>query len=220
MPEQPADELDELRSFGQALGGEPRRVGDPSPRPVVSDRGRSAAARGRARCRRSRVDAPVVSLESRRRSRVLWMVGAAAALLIAVAAGVVLTTSSDEGTVLASTELERLGDTGQGSAKIVDRNGSLQLRLDTTDVEPTDGFTEVWLINAGVTELISLGPIRSDGTYDLPAGLDPVGLPDRRRLVRAARRQPAALRRQCPAGTVHLLTARPASPPISAVTLR
>ena len=105
------------------------------------------------------------------------MVGAAAALLIAVAAGAVMTRSTDEGTVLATTELERLGDTGQGSAKIVDRNGSLQLRLDATDVEPTDGFTEVWLINAGVTELISLGPIRSDGTYDLPAGLDPVAFP-------------------------------------------
>ena len=36
---------------------------------------------------------------------------------------------------------------------------------------------EVWMINPDVTQLISLGPIRSDGIYDLPAGLDPAAFP-------------------------------------------
>ena len=54
---------------------------------------------------------------------------------------------------------------------------SLQLRLATTGIESTDGFTEVWLINPDVTELISLGPIRTDGVYDLPPGLDPTAFP-------------------------------------------
>ena len=87
------------------------------------------------------------------------------------------TRQSGDVTVLSSTELELLGDAGQGSAEIVDHDGSLQLRLATTGIEPTDGFTEVWLINPDVTELISLGPIRTDGVYDLPTGLDPAAFP-------------------------------------------
>ncbi len=176
MPEQPADELEELRSLGQTLRTDPV-VWETPPPDLWSRIAAEAFPPADERDAPADDSARVVSLESRRRPRMLWMVGAAAALLIAVAARVVMTRSSDDGTVLASTELERLGDTGQGSATIVDRNGSLQLRLDATDVEPTDGFTEVWLINAGVTELISLGPIRSDGTYDLPAGLDPAAFP-------------------------------------------
>ena len=190
MPEQrPPDELDELRSFGRSVGVErvdwetpppdlwSRIDAETRPRPVDAGAGPSTVD---AESGPSTLDAgaPVVSLESRRRSSpVRWVLGAAAALLLAVTAGVVWTRSSDDVTVLASTELERLGDTGQGSAEIVDRDGSLQLRLVTTDVEPDDGFTEVWLINADVSELISLGPIRSDGDYDLPAGLDPAAFP-------------------------------------------
>jgi hypothetical protein len=176
MPEQPADELDELRGLGLTVGVE--RVEWETPPPDLWSRIAAEALPPAAESDAPvAVEAPVVSLESRRRPRLVWLIGAAAALLIAVAAGVVITRSSDEGTVLASTELEPLGESGQGSATIVDRDGSLQLRLDATDVEPTEGFTEVWLINTGVTELISLGPIRSDGTYDLPAGLDPVAFP-------------------------------------------
>ena len=41
------------------------------------------------------------------------------------------------------------------------------------DVDADDGFLEVWLIDPAVERLVSLGPLRSDGRYDLPAGLDP-----------------------------------------------
>jgi anti-sigma-K factor RskA len=123
------------------------------------------------------VTAPVVSLDEHRRSRGWWLVGAAAAIIVAMVGVTIWVRQADDATVLASTELEPLGAAGQGSAEVVDRNGSLQLRLVTDGVEATDGFTEVWLINPDVTELISLGPIRSDGTYDLPAGLDPQAFP-------------------------------------------
>jgi Anti-sigma-K factor rskA len=182
MPEQqPADELDELRSLGRSVGVE--RVEWETPPPDLWSRIEAETRPGTVEAatlpRPVEAEAPVVSIESRRRTPpVRWVVGAAAVLLVAVAAGAVWTRSaSDDVTVLASTELERLGDTGQGSAEIVDRNGALQLRLVASDVEPSDGFTEVWLINPDVTELISLGPIRSDGDYDLPAGLDPAAFP-------------------------------------------
>ena len=112
-----------------------------------------------------------------RRPNVRWLIGAAAALVVVITAAAVWTRSADDVTVLSSTELEPLGDSGQGSAEIVDHDGSLQLRLAATGIEPTDGFTEVWLINPDVTELISLGPIRTDGVYDLPTGLDPAAFP-------------------------------------------
>ena len=33
------------------------------------------------------------------------------------------------------------------------------------------------MINPDVTQLVSLGPLRSDGFYELPAGIDPVSFP-------------------------------------------
>ena len=43
------------------------------------------------------------------------------------------------------------------------------------DVSPD--FVEVWVIDTEVSQLVSLGPIRADGTYDLPAGIDPSAFP-------------------------------------------
>jgi len=33
------------------------------------------------------------------------------------------------------------------------------------------------MIDTDVTRLVSLGPVRADGTYDLPPGLDPAQFP-------------------------------------------
>jgi hypothetical protein len=49
--------------------------------------------------------------------------------------------------------------------------------VETTGLDPGDGFLEVWVIDAEVTKLVSLGPSRPDGTYDLPPGLDPEDFP-------------------------------------------
>jgi hypothetical protein len=127
--------------------------------------------------------APVVALDGARgsgfrQSRALpWVMGAAAAVLV-LAIGAWLMRSTDEGTtVLASSTLDQLQDTGTGTAELVDRDGSLQLHLDTADLDPGDGFLEVWVIDPEVSQLVSLGPLRDDGIYDLPAGLDPEAFP-------------------------------------------
>ena len=85
--------------------------------------------------------------------------------------------SSDDSTVVAATALAPLGDAGEGSAELVETDGSLQLRLSTNDLDAGDGFLEVWVINPDVTQLVSLGPLRNDGVYDLPPGLDPTAFP-------------------------------------------
>lgn len=189
MPdEQPTDALDELRRLGSAAGAE--RVEWLSPPPdlwarIAADAFPSddmptsddAASMTPPAREQPVVTSPVVSLEEHRRSRGWWLVGAAAAIIVVVAAMTTWVRQTDDATVLASTELEPLGASGQGSAEVVERDGALQLRLVTDGVDATDGFAEVWLINTDVTQLISLGPIRSDGTYDLPAGLDPAAFP-------------------------------------------
>lgn len=108
-----------------------------------------------------------------------WMVPAvsiAAALIAALAFGVIAN-RSDEPEVLASAPLDLLGETGSGRAELVDDGGTLQLRLETADLDAGDGFLEVWVIDPSVTKLVSLGPLRPDGVYDLPAGLDPAAFP-------------------------------------------
>lgn len=121
--------------------------------------------------------APVVPLSSRR--RVPWLLGAvaAAAVLIVGAAVVLSRPTSSSPPVLASTELARLGDSGSGGAELVEVDGELRLRVDTADLDAGEGFLEVWMINTDVTQLVSLGPIRPDGDYNIPPGLDPEKFP-------------------------------------------
>ena len=120
--------------------------------------------------------AEVRELRRPRRSGTPWLLAAAAALVVVVAGGVWFS-RSEEPTVLASAELELLGDSGSGQAELIDDDGSLQLRVDTADLADPDGFVEVWVIDEEVTKLVSLGPQRPDGLYDLPEGLDPEAFP-------------------------------------------
>ena len=48
----------------------------------------------------------------------------------------------------------------------------LDVELSNLPDAATGTFYELWLIDSGVTKLISLGPVRPDGRYVLPAGLD------------------------------------------------
>lgn len=125
--------------------------------------------------------ATVHPLERRERPqprRAPWLLAAAAAVLVVVGAVVLLRPSSDDGgTVVASADLEQLQDRGEGRAELVDRDGDLELRLDTSDLDPGDGFLEVWMIDTEVSRLVSLGPLRADGVYDLPGGVDPEAFP-------------------------------------------
>ena len=115
---------------------------------------------------------------ARRRDWRVWGVAAAAAVVLVVAVGVVIgSRSSDDSTVIATTALEPLGDAGEGSAEIVEQDGLLQLQLSTSGIDAGDGFFEVWVINTDVTQLVSLGPLRNDGIYELPPGLDIASFP-------------------------------------------
>jgi hypothetical protein len=103
---------------------------------------------------------------------------AAAAAVLAIAVGAwMLRDDGDDAVVVASATLERLQGDGSGTAELVDTGDALQLRLDTEGLDGGDGFLEVWVIDEGVTQLVSLGPERSDGVYDLPPGLDPQAFP-------------------------------------------
>lgn len=117
-----------------------------------------------------------VPLRPRRRA-VPWLVGAAAAAVLLVVGVAVLGDDPPSQQVVASVDLDRLGDAGSGAAELVEEDGRYRLQVDTADLDPGDGFLEVWVIDSEVSKLVSLGPVRPDGTYDLPPDLDPRQFP-------------------------------------------
>ncbi len=83
----------------------------------------------------------------------------------------------DEPRMVATVELEPLAATGSGRAELVDANGTYQVRLQTDGLDPGDGYLELWLLDPTATRLVSLGPLRDDGVYEVPAGVDPGEFP-------------------------------------------
>lgn len=118
----------------------------------------------------------VSSLADRRgapRRRFPWELAAAAAVAaIAIAAGIVSQMNRPQESLVATVALDRLAGDGSGTAELVDVDGTMQLRLDTTGLEGGDGYLEVWVIDPTVSKLVSLGPLREDGRYDVPASVD------------------------------------------------
>jgi anti-sigma-K factor RskA len=177
---EPEDDLTALRDLGRGLGG-PETL--EMPPPELWDR--IAAATGTAdttsvdRAQDAGTDEPaVVSELPRRVPSSVWILGAAAAAVVVVAIGLALVSIGTEESVVASAQLERLqGDSAVGSAELRDVDGSLRLRVDASGIDPGDGFAEVWMIDPDVSQLVSLGPLRSDGTYDLPPGMDAEAFP-------------------------------------------
>lgn len=124
------------------------------------------------------ISAGVVSLaEHRRRRWTLPLSLAAATVLVGVIATVLITRNGDEDEVVAEVSLDRLAGNGSGTAQMVDHDGHMELHLQTSDLDAGDGYLEVWLIDPTVSKLVSLGPLRDDGVYDLPAGVDPLAFP-------------------------------------------
>jgi anti-sigma-K factor RskA len=119
----------------------------------------------------------VVPITSGRRRPWLLALSAAAAVVVVVTAGILLTRDGDDERVVSAVELEQLGESGSGRAQLIDRDGMLELRLDTAELDAGDGYLELWLIDPSVTRLVSLGPLRPDGVYDLPPGVDPAQFP-------------------------------------------
>jgi hypothetical protein len=115
-----------------------------------------------------------------------WALAAAAAVLalVVLVGGVALASRGDDGdtTVVAAAELEPLPGEPTGAAsptraELVDESGRLQLDLSTADLPDPDGYYEVWLIDTEVVGMVSLGPARADGVYDVPPGVDPAVFP-------------------------------------------
>ena len=122
-------------------------------------------------------DADVVPL--RRRSAQRWgtLAAAAAVVMVAGIAAVALWSRSADEAVVARQALERLGDAGQAEAVLVEVDEGFALDVSFDGVDPGEGYLEVWLINTEVTQLVSLGPVQSDGRYLLPDGLNPSAFP-------------------------------------------
>lgn len=179
------DELAELRALGRRAGSEP--VGwEPPPADlwarIAAEAGVDPDA-GAPEVGRSNPETPtasprVVPLRPARRPAP-WLLAAAAALVLLAGVAVVTVMSGrDPGqTVLASSDLDLIPGEAQGTAELVEIDGRLRLKVDLHGVEPDDGFLEVWVIDTEVTQLVSLGPVRDDGTYDLPPSIDPEAFP-------------------------------------------
>jgi anti-sigma-K factor RskA len=105
-----------------------------------------------------------------------WLLAAAAVILV-VAGSVIALNRSAKPSVVASTALVRLGPNGRGDAALVKDRGKLRLRVHTSGLDARGGFLEVWVMDPGARRLVSLGPLRSDGIYDLPSGLQPRKFP-------------------------------------------
>ena len=112
-----------------------------------------------------------------RRRRLVAAAAAVAALAVGATIAVVRTSDSTENTVLASASLSGEGLDGAppdllGSA-VVEQSGSKQvLRVEIGDAGAGSGrYLELWLIRTDISGMVSLGSVQTDGTYDLPVGL-------------------------------------------------
>lgn len=122
-------------------------------------------------------DNVVTLAEHRRRRWSLPLSLAAATVLVGVVATVLITRNGDGDEVVAEVRLDRLAGNGSGTAQMVDHDGHMELHLQTSDLDAGDGYLEVWLIDPTVSKLVSLGPLRDDGVYDVPVGVDPLAFP-------------------------------------------
>ena len=168
------DELAELRAIGRRAGIDADHPLEPLEAPPSAVWDRIALDLD--------LDLDVPTVVPMRSRRPRWAVPLAIAAGIAVVAGVAVFAGDDvaEPEVVASATLDPLdpqGPSGPGRAELLDTDGHLQLRVETDELDPGDGFLEVWVIDTAVERLVSLGPVRADGLYDLPAGLDPRAVP-------------------------------------------
>ncbi len=113
----------------------------------------------------------------------LWPFVAAAAAAVAVIVGVVALADPDDAQQeLAAAPLTNDGLDPRGAgldadATLIDDDGRLTVRLDLPELPDIDGYYEVWIIDADVRGMYSLGAAHGDGEYVLPAGIDPAGFP-------------------------------------------
>lgn len=112
-----------------------------------------------------------ITSTKRGRRRWTWV---AVPIAAAIAAFVFIGPASEE--VLASADLSAEGlpagpEGLTGAARLIERDGQLLLVVDL-DPPPSDGFLELWLLDAEASRLISLGVFEDGRAYPLPPGID------------------------------------------------
>lgn len=137
-------------------GAEPRLVLVPTEEPVPGDEPAAAGPRGS-------------------RSPALRWAAAATVVVALVGAAWFLRGGGDDAVPLANATLEPLEAlepaAPPASATLVEVDGHLEVRLEGVDVATAEGFVEVWLLDDAAEQLVSLGPLRPDGTYLVPDGV-------------------------------------------------
>jgi hypothetical protein len=119
----------------------------------------------------------VASLARRRPPLRVLSIAASIVVLLGVGGFIVSRGSIDRSRVVQIASLSSVGLPGApsgltGEADVVERNGHRYVRLKATGVSPKSGeFLELWLIDANVKGMVSLGAVNSTGEYELPSGL-------------------------------------------------
>ncbi len=109
-----------------------------------------------------------------------WTAAAGAVAVAATAlVAVMVVDGSDpaDETVVATARLNALTGVGGASASLTDEEGVAHLHLQTEGLPAPTGFYEVWLLASDAQSLVSLGPLRQDGDYVIPQGIDPEAYP-------------------------------------------
>lgn len=184
--EQPAgddrerNQLQRIGEIARSLDDEDMRFDDPPPRvwDAIAERvGITEAADVKHEADESAVqDIPPAPASQPWRGRRLLALAAVVLLLAAAAASaiVILDTTGDGPTTVASAQLEPLTDVEPAEVRLIERDRRLHLDLPLFEdnLPPTPGYYEVWLLDPAVEGMISLGPLRADGVYDLPPNID------------------------------------------------
>lgn len=116
-----------------------------------------------------------------RRRRQLILAAAAVVLVVAAVTAIALQRSGSDSRLVAETAIVNDGlpvsDPGAGSAELREVDGRLVLDVDVPDLPTSGGFLELWIIDADVAGMYSLGVVNGDGRYPLPGGVDPAEFP-------------------------------------------
>jgi hypothetical protein len=101
---------------------------------------------------------------------------AAVVVVVAGLAAAVVARDGDEPSVVARAEVLPLdGAVGAPAAvEVVEEDGGVRrlVGVSGVDLPEPDGFYEVWLLDEDAVGMVSLGPLRDDGTYEVPGGVD------------------------------------------------